>query len=229
MTTSLSTLPRTPAPQDRSPVRLTLADAFGHGPLDGAWWPHTRDLQTEAAQLIDGFPAIRGRIDHIVYSRPDWDTTSRRIKVERGTIKAGSFPRDDTHVILLSMAGKHLLRLLVVPPDTPHADAQVMLTRAATRTNRDDALTLLQDDDDVDVAPSDIWIDDGGAYWEPHPIAPSYRTRHDAASQEPPGRWGTPDTSVRRPRPPARGGSGERREQPRDAVTAVDVRVRTND
>ena len=187
MTTSLSILPRTPAPQDRSPVRLTLADTFGHGPLDGAWWPQTRDLQTEAAQLIDGFPAIRGRIDHIVYSTPDWATTSSRIKVERGIIKAGSFPRDDTHVILLSMAGKHLLRLLVIAPDTPPADAEVMMNRAAARTNRDDALTLLRGHDDVDIDPADIWTDDGGAYWDPHPVAPSYRTTHDFASMESPG------------------------------------------
>jgi hypothetical protein len=177
MTTSQSIPPRSPT-QHRHPLRLTLADAFGQGPLDGAWWPQGRDLQTEAADLIDNFPAIRGRIDHIVYSAPDWSPAGRRIKAARGSIKAGSFPGDDTHVILLSMAGRHLLRLLVVPPNTPQTDAHFMLDRAATHANLDDAITLLYGDDDVD--PSDIWVDDGGAFWDPDPIAPSYRRSHDA-------------------------------------------------
>jgi hypothetical protein len=47
-----------------------------------------------------------------------------------------------------------------------------MMKRAATHANLHDAITLFYGDDDVE--PSDIWVDDGDAFWHPDTIAPSY-------------------------------------------------------
>ncbi len=57
----------------RAPLRLQLRDASASGQIDGAWWPQSRDLQIEAADLIDNFPAPAGRISRLLCSRPDWD------------------------------------------------------------------------------------------------------------------------------------------------------------
>ena len=142
MTTSYApTILATEAPP-RGSLRIELAAEFGHGPLDGAWWPRSDDLQREVADLVDHFP--RGRIDHLVYSRPDWTNTAPRVHTQRGSIKVGSFPRDDTHVVLLNLASRRILRLLVVPAYTDTASAHLVLHRAAEPGNLADADELLR-------------------------------------------------------------------------------------
>ena len=39
-----------------SDLRLTMGAAAGKDRLDGGWWPHSRDLSTELADLVDSFP-----------------------------------------------------------------------------------------------------------------------------------------------------------------------------
>ena len=157
----------------RGALRIELAAELGHGPLDGAWWPHSDDLQREVADLVDHFP--RGRIDHLVYSRPDWTNTAPRVHTERGSIKVGSFPKDDTHVVLLNLASRRILRLLVVPATADTAGAHLVLHRAAEPGNLADADELLRTSTEDHTREGDIWSDDGGNYWGPDPVAPSLR------------------------------------------------------
>jgi len=157
----------------RGALRIELAAELGHGPLDGAWWPHSDDLQREVADLVDHFP--RGRIDHLVYSRPDWTNTAPRVHTERGSIKVGSFPKDDTHVVLLNLASRRILRLLVVPATADTAGAHLVLHRAAEPGNLADADELLRRSTEDHTREGDIWSDDGGNYWGPDPVAPSQR------------------------------------------------------
>lgn len=122
--------PNTPveSPVAAEPLRLALHASPNH--LDGAWWPRSRVLATEAAQLVDQFPGSVGRINRLLFSRPDWDDGAtngqglRRIQAGRGPVKVGSFPSDDTHLIVLSMANGRRLRLLVVPSDTDQAEGE---------------------------------------------------------------------------------------------------------
>jgi hypothetical protein len=103
------------------------------GHVDGGWWPQSRDLRVEAADLVDHFPPEVGRINRLLFSRPDWDDGVaegrglRRIQAARGPVKVGSFPRDDTHQMVLSMASGQQLHLLVVPPATDDSEAGSLL------------------------------------------------------------------------------------------------------
>ena len=166
--------PRAP---HRTTLRLSLSPDFGAGLLDGAWWPRSHDLPCESADLVDRFPVDRGRIDRLVYSRPDWTEGARRIQVARGTVKAGCFPRDDTHVMLLSMSSRSVVRLFVVPPDTADADAHAVMTRAADGADLADADELMEYLEEEQDEPLGLlmWTDGGGSYWDPHPVAPSHR------------------------------------------------------
>lgn len=123
MATSPTTPSPTPAPLPASNEGLRLALHETSGRLDGVWWPRSRVLAVEAVELIDRFPSSAGRINRLLFSRPDWDDGTadgqglRRIQAARGPVKVGSFPRDDTHVMVLSMADGRRLRLVVVPSD----------------------------------------------------------------------------------------------------------------
>lgn len=131
-----STSPTTSSPEDRIPLRLELRrDAVTD--LDGAWWPQSRDLATEAADLVDHFPPSAGRINRLLFSRPDWDAdvdghSLRRIRAQRGKVKVGSFPKDDTHLMVLTLATGLRLRLAVVPSDTDATEGERRMHAAAT-------------------------------------------------------------------------------------------------
>jgi hypothetical protein len=115
--------------------------AGGH--LDGAWWPYSRDLAAELRILVDHFPVANGHIDRVVYSRPDWDTSPRKVQVSRGLMKTGSFPSDDSHLLVLGLSTRRQLELLVVPPSTDAETAEELMAGAASASNRSTGSELL--------------------------------------------------------------------------------------
>jgi len=151
----------------RVPLRIRLSPRAGRDRLDGAWWPQSRDLDVELADLVDHFPAASGRITRAIYSPPDWDTApERQVAVAGGNVKVGSFPRDDTHVIRLKTADRTILYLLVVPSGTPEAPAQAALLTAAAQGNAAGAEHLLSVAAAWDARGGNAdehWADDGGA------------------------------------------------------------------
>jgi hypothetical protein len=74
-----------------------------------------------------------GRINRLLFSRPDWDDGVvdgrglRRIHAARGPVKVGSFPGDDTHQMVLTMASGRQLRLLVIPSNAEDSEAHRLL------------------------------------------------------------------------------------------------------
>lgn len=132
MSTSSNPIPST-TPRPTEPLRLVLADEASTGRIDGSWWPRSRDLQREARDLVDHFPRDHGLISRLLFSRPDWDNSSkdgrgiRSIRAARGVVKTGSFPSDDTHMMILIMSAGPRLKLLVIASDTPEAEAEERL------------------------------------------------------------------------------------------------------
>lgn len=164
-------------PLRRSPLRLRMAVHPGRGKLDGGWWPQSRDLAVELADLVDHFPPEWGRIVRATFSPPDWDPAPRRIRVARGYVKVGSFPRDDTHLVLLKTADHAVLRVLVVPVGMSSDQGDEALLAAATPGYAHTAACLLDTvSEHPDIDPEDHWSDDGGARLGPDPVVPSLRT-----------------------------------------------------
>ncbi|HET7352303.1 MAG TPA: DUF5994 family protein [Marmoricola sp.] len=128
----------------RSALRLSLSDPGSPGALDGGWWPQSRDLPTELRDLVDHFPADRGRLTRAIFSPPDWEPCARRVMVRHGYVETLSFPRDDTHVIVLRTSAHTELCLLVVPPDVDEEHAQRALEAAATPRFATSAAKLLE-------------------------------------------------------------------------------------
>lgn len=161
----------------RGPLRLRMARHPDRNHIDGGWWPQSRDLAVELADLVDHFPTQFGRIVRALVSPPDWDPAPRRIPVAGGYVKVGSFPRDDTHVIHLKTSDRLVLHVLVVPPGYTDDQGAEALLAAAASGNAHPASDLLDTVTEYpDVDPMDHWSDDGGSWWEPHSVAPSFRT-----------------------------------------------------
>lgn len=128
----------------RSVLRLSLSDPGSPGALDGGWWPQSRDLPTELRDLVDHFPADRGRLTRAIFSPPDWEPCPRRVMVRHGYVETLSFPRDDTHVIVLRTSARTELCLLVVPPGVDEDHGHRALDAAATPRFATSAAQLLE-------------------------------------------------------------------------------------
>lgn len=152
----MATSPTSPAPVPASdpgarrdePLRLALRDGPRSRAVDGAWWPRSRDLAVEVADLVDHFPSDVGRISRLLFSRPDWEPgddgeSVLAVRAGRGMVKVGSFPDDDTHVVVLKMSTGEPLRLLVVPADLDAELAPRVMALAADATNTRSPRSLL--------------------------------------------------------------------------------------
>lgn len=148
---------------ERGSLRLRLTDVLSrHDHLDGGWWPRSRDLSVELADLIDHFPQHFGRVGRVLVSPPDWEPSPRRLPVRGRMVKVGSFPSDDTHLICLTTSDGTYLRLLVVPHTFNEADGSEALLAASTRGNAFSATELLREvTDQPEVDPYDQWHLDG--------------------------------------------------------------------
>ncbi|WP_344771131.1 DUF5994 family protein [Nocardioides daeguensis] len=168
-----------PAPGGE-PVRLSMARTLGVNRLDGGWWPRSRNLAVELADLVGQLraeqPLVRDGIVRARFSTADWDPVPRRVAVAGGWVTAEPLPADDGHLVELTTAGGTALRLLVVPPGFSAGQGAEALLAAATAGNAHAATDLLAVvAETADVDPADRWEDVGGAWWGDDATAPSFR------------------------------------------------------
>jgi hypothetical protein len=159
----------------RQPLRLRMVEEPGSQPLDGGWWPQSRDLTVELADLVDNFPAKLGRIVRVLFSPPDWDDAPKRVPTARGYVKVGFDPHDDTHVVVLTTSDRQELCVLVVPPEMSRTKGDEALLASVTpgyATSPGALLAAIRERPDVDEG--DHWNDKGESWWG-SATAPSYR------------------------------------------------------
>ncbi len=116
----------------RLPLRLRLADPARPQPLDGGWWPQTPSLALELADLVNHFPAQRGRIVRALYCPEDWTDAPARVTTARGYIEAGTMPREDRDRVILTTSDREKLCLLVIPSELSELHGEAALEASVT-------------------------------------------------------------------------------------------------
>lgn len=109
------------------------------GYVDGAWWPRSRDLAAELPTLFAALTARLGVIERVAYNLAEWDPAARRLE----TVKLGGFHYQGAHTIDVSDTHGVRVTLLVVPPETPAANARKIAEAAADTHNVERVDTLL--------------------------------------------------------------------------------------
>jgi hypothetical protein len=123
---------RTATTATRVPLRLRLSDPERPHPLDGGWWPQSRNLVTELADLVDNFPPEQARIVRALYSPPDWPDAPKRVPTARGYIETGFSKGDDTHVMMLTTSDRRKLCLIVIPAEMSELQGEAALEASVT-------------------------------------------------------------------------------------------------
>jgi hypothetical protein len=119
-----------PAPDD---VRLALKPVTAApGPLDGAWWPRSRDLAAELSALTAAPDAPWGRIARVAVNPHFWPVVPRRTAVAGHVVPVDWFTAgQDPHKLLLLSRDTGRWDLLVIPPETDSGAAARLLSAAA--------------------------------------------------------------------------------------------------
>ncbi|WP_406369325.1 DUF5994 family protein [Streptomyces sp. NBC_00647] len=118
----------------RAPTaRLALKTvSTSRGPLDGAWWPRSRDLADELSALADVLDPLSGRITRIAVNPTYWPAIPDSVPVNGRVVKVGWFTRElDPHKILLLSHTTGSWNLLVIPPETSTPAADRLMAAAS--------------------------------------------------------------------------------------------------
>lgn len=126
----------------RLPLRLSLSQDFSHGRLDGAWWPQSRNLETELTDLVTNFPTKLGQITRATCSRSDWERAPSEVRVRGEAVEVGQLQQDGTHMVILTLRSRNLT-LLLVPPETSEVRAGEAMRVASSPTNHAAARDVL--------------------------------------------------------------------------------------
>ena len=119
MTTS-PTSPGNPSPE-RAPLRVRSRESTSNVGLNGAWWPQSRDLRVEVADLVDNFPDPSARVTRLLFAGSDWANAVhdgrpvRQVQAGHRLVNVGLILRGATQRVVLMLAIGQRVRLRIIP------------------------------------------------------------------------------------------------------------------
>lgn len=133
-------------PRPRLTCRLAMKPpGSAVGFVDGAWWPHTRNLAAELPALLT---ALAGRFEYaeqVTYNPTVWHPPSRRLLLDDQPVHLeGSRSQHADTLTVIGADGQQRLTILVVPPATEPTVAWHVLTVATEPGNVDSPECLLR-------------------------------------------------------------------------------------
>ncbi|MFC4534904.1 DUF5994 family protein [Sphaerisporangium dianthi] len=179
-----------------SSVRLSLDPPLNRrAPVDGVWWPRSRDAAAELPGLVAAVDQRLGRTTlRVGVYRDAWDDIPRRITNRGRQIRVGWFRSSDPRVITLIFAAGEPVVLSVAEQGTtpgPTEAAPRLTTQDTTTENTTTENTTIQDTTGPRSA--------GVSSLAPLPTSPAPRT----AEADNPAGWenegGSTDRAVARP------------------------------
>lgn len=112
------------------------------GLLDGAWWPRSRDVESELPALVGALSEHLGPITRVALDASAWNDLPTRLVIDDRIVHLDSDPvGDDT--VLITRGDKDHFALLVVPPDTTPDAARAAMARAVRADNITSAAEIL--------------------------------------------------------------------------------------
>ncbi|WNO70355.1 DUF5994 family protein [Streptomyces sp. AM8-1-1] len=112
------------------------------GLLDGAWWPRTRDIETELPALIRTVTEHLGPITRVGVDASAWNGLPTRLVIDNQVVHLDSDPVGDDTVLITRGDNDHFA-LLVIPPDTTADAAREAMARAVRADNITEAAQIL--------------------------------------------------------------------------------------
>jgi len=109
------------------------------GYVDGAWWPHSEDLEAELPDLLKVLSVRLGSIDRVLYNLADWTAAPVKFSTGGGMVRLSGYHRQPGKTVEIIGRNRTKLVLLVVPARTEPEHAHSIMMAAAAP---DDASTI---------------------------------------------------------------------------------------
>jgi hypothetical protein len=132
------------------------------GVVDGAWWPRSRDLVTELADLVEVLSIRLGSVTKAAFPLGAWDATPHAIELGGHTVHLAGFSPQDKDLIFIYGPDNQRVKLLVIPPEADAHAAHAALMRASLRTTTDGPEEIL----DMAGIPIQRKTEDDETRWE---------------------------------------------------------------
>nr|WSY55170.1 DUF5994 family protein [Streptomyces sp. NBC_00886] len=104
------------------------------GTFDGAWWPRTRDVESELSGLLTALTARLGPIARVGLDAGEWDSAPGRLVVEGHPVHIDWSAVGDSTMIVTRGDRDHFL-FLVIPPEAAPAPAHAAMAMAVRDDN----------------------------------------------------------------------------------------------
>ncbi|WP_327362106.1 DUF5994 family protein [Streptomyces sp. NBC_01296] len=157
------------------PARLSLTPKTTlAGLLDGAWWPHSRDLEAELPPLAAALEEPWGRVTRVTVNPTRWPVVPHTVAVDGRTLHVGWFTEQDPDKLILLSYTVGRWDLLVIPPETAPAAAARLMAAAAIPGSALTAAVLMANETvigrgirDARTRREATWEGEGGACMSP--------------------------------------------------------------
>jgi Family of unknown function (DUF5994) len=155
-------------PTPPSTPRLRLGPSQPRRHLDGAWWPRSSDPVAELPGLILAIDHRNGPITRVMLGHSGWDSHPLRMAVAGRLIRLGWFTSMPAGLLTAICRDRDRVDLLVIPPATDEAEAEVAMALALEATNVLRTPQILRAADlrrreQVSTTAHSGWESDGGA------------------------------------------------------------------
>jgi hypothetical protein len=144
---TLRQLPTDNAPQRTRPEhtpRLRLKPkAPQSGFVDGAWWPHSDDLNAELPDVLAVLSVRLGPIDRVLYNNNEWLKPTPKLFSGGRAVRLDGHQRHPVSTVEVIGLDDSRIALLVVPPNSESGGAHDALMAAAAPSDESTVDALL--------------------------------------------------------------------------------------
>lgn len=105
------------------------------GYVDGAWWPHSEDLQQELPDLLSVLSVRLGSVARVTYNLAEWAEAPRKAVVDGRVVRLDGYHRQPANTIEVLDGNGSRITLMVVPAATEADFAHTIAMAAATPGN----------------------------------------------------------------------------------------------
>ncbi|MGA5464767.1 DUF5994 family protein [Mycobacterium sp. NPDC050041] len=131
-----STASRHPSPPDYTPRLRLKPKAAPTGYVDGAWWPHSDDLQAELPDLLAVLSVRLGRIERVMYHLGEWAVAPAKATVGDRVVRLDGYVSQPVDTLAVRGLNRTQCLLLVIPPATDAEQAHRAMMAAAAPDSR---------------------------------------------------------------------------------------------
>lgn len=121
--------------------RLTVDEAIGTGPLDGAWWPTSQQASEAVVGLVEDLGDAFGRVTRIALPMKDWsDERPKTVQVDGRAVHLAWFAGMRRQTARVTFESDEAITVVVLPVDSDKDAAASALSAAAEDRSSADLL-----------------------------------------------------------------------------------------